>query len=705
MVKRSHTYLRYHLSEDSKKFTLLWFVFLCVIVWLLVPSSPLLAQERDSIQTQVERDLERAIEEIDPEESDLDIEELLEYLQNLAANPVNINRASVDDLLLIPGLNLRLAESIVQQRSRSPFTEIDDLLDVSGIGPATLGRIRPYIRVGSGRELGRDLYLNRRFWTTNSRFEGFSRYQRVVQEQEGFVRPDTSGFLGSPVKYYQRYRYTSNYLSLNLTQEKDAGEQLTGINDFDYNSWHIAVQDVGNLQSLVVGDYSVSVGQGLLLWSGGAFGKGRDVIRGVSKNERGVRPFTSAQEGIGFRGVAATYGNNLQITGFYSNRNRTASLNGDGTVNFPTESGFHRTFSELDRRNSLEQTTLGGRIRARIPYGFVGVSGFFNRFDRPVAAGTQPYQVYNFSGTELSGYAADYRLLIGPAIAFGEFATTDNGGYGLITGTEFELSANSDVILSYRYYDKALQSIYGAGFGEQSGDPGNEEGFYIGFEHDLNEQISISAYLDQFRFPAPRFQTRQPTSGYDWLGYIEYTPLRELSLYALVRFQTKEEEYDATDDFGREIRLLGDNKRTGARFQAEYQVHPKVRLRTRFDMARTRDTIEDETWGYLVFQDVRLTPRPNLKIDARITMFDTDDFSSRLYQFENDLLYVLSNTVLFDQGQRMYIVVNYEATRWLEFWLKAATTMYEDRNVISSGLSQINGNRRSDVGIQARVRF
>jgi competence ComEA-like helix-hairpin-helix protein len=705
MMKNAETYFKVHLLLNSAVKSVARVLFACFISWLLVPPSEALAQERDSIQTRVELDLERAIEEIDPEESGLDTEELLEFLQNLAANPVNINRATVDELLLIPGLNLRLAENIVQARSRTPFTKVEDLLDVSGIGPATLGRIRPYMRVGSGLELGRDLYLNPRFWTTNSRFEGFSRYQRVVQEQNGYIRPDSSGFLGSPVKYYQRYRYTSNYLSLNLTQEKDAGEELAGISDFDYNSWHIAVQDVGNLQSIIVGDYSVSVGQGLLLWNGGAFGKGRDVIRGVSKNERGVRPFTSAREGSGFRGIAATYGNHLQVTGFYSNRSRTASLNGDGTVNFPTESGFHRTISEIDRKNSLNQTTFGGRIRARIPYGFVGVTGFFNRFDQPVAAGSQPYQIYNFSGTDLSGYAADYRLLIGPAIAFGEFATTDNGGYGLLTGTEFELSANSDVILSYRYYDKALQSIFGAGFGEQSGDPGNEEGFYIGFEHDLNEQISISAYLDQFRFPAPRFQTSQPTSGYDWLGYIEYTPMRELSLYALIRFQTKEEEYDSIDDFGREIRLLDDNKRTGARIQAEYQVHPNVRLRTRFDMARSRDTIEDETWGYLVFQDVRLTPRPYLKIDARITMFDTDDFSSRLYQFENDLLYVLSNTVLFDQGQRMYIVVNYEPAEWLQLSLKAATTVYEDQNIISSGLNQINGNRRSDVGIQARMRF
>jgi hypothetical protein len=86
-------------------------------------------------------------------------------------------------------------------------------------------------------------------------------------------------------------------------------------------------------------------------------------------------------------------------------------------------------------------------------------------------------------------------------------------------------------------------------------------------------------------------------------------------------------------------------------------------------------------------------------------MFETEGYDSRVYQFENDLLYVLSNTMLFDQGQRMYILFNYEPTNWLELWMKLSTTIYEDRRTISSGLNEIQGDRRSDFGIQARVRF
>lgn len=680
---------------------------LLVIAFTILFSSSLIAQQQDTTRTQVERDIERAIEEIDPEESDLDLEELVEFLESLANNPLNVNRATVDDLLQIPGLNFRIAQNIVQYRtSQAPFQSVDDLTNVSGLGQVTLDRIRPYITVGSGRELGRDLYLNPNYWTQNSRFEMFSRYQQVLEEQAGYQRPDSlGGFVGSPVKYYQRFRYTSNHLSLNLTQDKDPGEPLAGPTDFDFNSWHIALENNGNLRSLIIGDYSVAFGQGLLLWSGGAFGKGSEVIRTVNKNERGVRPFTSAQEAIGFRGVAATYGDRLQFTAFYSNRQRTASEASETEVNFPTQSGFHRTQSEIERRNNLGQETFGGRVRAQIPWGYIGISAFHSRFDRPVVRGSQPSQVFNFEGQEVAGYSADYRLIAGHVLLFGEAAYTDNGGYGIISGSEVDIGPNTDIALAYRYYDPRLQSIFGAGFGEQSGTPSNEEGFYIGLRHVVSSQVRISTYFDKFRFPTARFQTRQPTSGYDWLARVEYIPSRQLNLYALIRYKERGQDYNSTDELGRTIRLLGDNKRSGARFQAEYQVHPRVRLRTRFDIARARAANSDPSIGYLIFQDIRFYPHRRLQVDARVTMFDTDDFASRVYQFENDLLYVLSNAMLFDRGQRMYVVLKYEASQWLDFWLKIATTVYDNRNVISSGNLQIDGNRRSDIGVQARIRF
>ncbi len=677
------------------------------LMFLSYLTEPLIAQNRDTVRTQVERDIEQALQDIDPEESELDIEQLIEFLQELAANPVNINRASIDDLLQIPGLNFRLAQEIVQyRRNVKPYESIDELTNVRGLGNVTLNRIRPYITVGSGLERGRDLYLNRGYWTNNSRYEVLSRYQQVLEPQEGYQRPDTlGGFTGSPVRYFQRIRFTSDHLSLNITQNKDPGEKLTGPTGLDYTSWHVALRNNGNLKELIIGDFSAGFGQGLTLWSSGGFGKGSEVIRSIGKNDRGVRPYTSAQETNAFRGIAATYGNRLQITGFYSNRKRTASEINEEFVRFPTENGLHRTLNELERRLNLGQETYGGRIRYELNRGFIGVTGYKNTFDRPILAGTQPAQIHNFSGRSLAAYGADYRFLAGPALLFGEAGYTDNGGYGVLSGATVEVGPSTDMSFAYRNYGRAFQSIFGAGFGEQSSNPQNEEGFYIGIRQEITQKIQVNAYFDQFHFPGARFQTRQASSGYNWLILIEYSPYRELELYALIRFRQREQEFSTTDDFGRENRLLDDTKRTGARFQVSYQVHQNVRLRTRVDFTRARPVASNPSFGHLIFQDIRYTPLQNLTIDARVTMFDTENFESRVFQFENDLLYVLSNTVLFDQGQRMYIVANYRIKQWLQFWVKAGTTLFENRNTIGSGLQEIQGNRRSDLGIQARVMF
>jgi len=678
-----------------------------ILFYILVATSTTFAQHRDSTQSVIENDLELLLEEFDSDEADFTPNELLEFLVNLAANPLNINRADIDELLQVPGLNFRMAQNIVQYRSsNAPFETVDDLLNVTGIGDVTLKQIRPYLTVGTGSERSRDLYLNPKYWTGKGRFEGYNRLQKTLEEQLGFQRPDSlGGFIGNPVKYYHRYRYLSNHLSINITQEKDPGEPLRDPTDFDYTSWHVALENNGRLKSFIVGDYSISFGQGLLLWSGGAFGKGSEVIRTPIKNERGIRPLTSAQEMTGFRGVAATYGERFQLTGFYSRRKRTASEIDASYVRFPTESGLHRTLNERARRLNLNQSTYGGRMRYQSSIGYLGVSGFHNRFDRPVQKGSLPWELYNFEGQTITGYSADFRILIHSATLFGEGSWTDNNAFGFLGGAQIEIGEKTDASIAYRRYDPGLQTMFGSGFGEQSGNPRNEEGFYIGIQHRINSSISISSYIDQFHFPTPRFQQRQPSSGYDWLGRLDISPRSNLSFYALLRFKQREEDYRITDNSGREQLKLGESKRFSARFQIEYQLSPSVRLRTRFDRVRNRDAGLTAGYGSLFFQDVRFYLFDRLRFDTRYTYFDTDGFGSRVYQFENNLLYVLSNTMLFDRGHRMYVLLNYNAADWLDFWFKISTTIYENRDVISSGNLQINGNRKSDIGVQARVRF
>ena len=60
-----------------------------------------------------------------------------------AENPVDINRASVEELELLPGIGPTLAQRIVDSRRRQgPFLAAQDLVRVKGIGPKKLAAIK-----------------------------------------------------------------------------------------------------------------------------------------------------------------------------------------------------------------------------------------------------------------------------------------------------------------------------------------------------------------------------------------------------------------------------------------------------------------------------------------------------------------------------------------------------------------------------------
>jgi competence protein ComEA len=61
---------------------------------------------------------------------------------------VNLNTASSTQLEELPGIGPSLADRIIRHRERRPFTSVEQLTSVRGIGPKTLDAVRPLVRVG-----------------------------------------------------------------------------------------------------------------------------------------------------------------------------------------------------------------------------------------------------------------------------------------------------------------------------------------------------------------------------------------------------------------------------------------------------------------------------------------------------------------------------------------------------------------------------
>jgi len=61
---------------------------------------------------------------------------------------IDINTAEWWELTLLPGIGEKTAQKIVEHRqNHGPFETSEDLLEVSGIGPATLAGIERYVKV------------------------------------------------------------------------------------------------------------------------------------------------------------------------------------------------------------------------------------------------------------------------------------------------------------------------------------------------------------------------------------------------------------------------------------------------------------------------------------------------------------------------------------------------------------------------------
>ena len=66
---------------------------------------------------------------------------------------LDLNSATEKDMEALPGIGPERARSIMASRNArgGRFRRLEDLLDIKGIGPETVEKIRPYVVLGPGR--------------------------------------------------------------------------------------------------------------------------------------------------------------------------------------------------------------------------------------------------------------------------------------------------------------------------------------------------------------------------------------------------------------------------------------------------------------------------------------------------------------------------------------------------------------------------
>jgi len=637
-----------------------------------------------------------------------------EEFADLSDNPLNLNQASAADLSVLPGLSASEAHRVVRhRREQGPYETWADLRAVDGISAASIRAMRPFLTLGPASEAS--FFPTFGTIVSNLDFSFIQRYTRDLDLGRGY-REDR--FLGPPGRLTTRLRLDhERRVQLALTLDKDPGEPLrwaptTDTYGFDHVAGSLSLQDLGPVKTLVLGDFTAQFGQGVALWQGLRFGKGRDPVSPVLQDGRGVLPYRSASEANYFRGAGATVGLpwNLSVTAFASLRHRDASLDsslvdrsgrsGPIPVRTISAGGVHRTPSELARKGTFGERIVGGALEYRESALHLGAAGYRSRFDRSLRPGDAPYRRFQVAGRQTSMLTAYATAYLDDYTVFGEVARAPNGAYGGLLGAAYDAGDFADVILLGRWYPPDLQNFHGNAFGGGSRTQ-NERGIYTGLRLQVAKRWSVAAYFDQFRAPWLRFNVPRPTSGWEARTVLNYDPRPWLSTYLQLRAQGEDEATEHRGPGDRTLEGVQKEHRYSARWHTEYTFSDALTVRTRIEVSQ-QTTPSTTAEGFFLSQGLQWTPHPSVQLDAQIAFFDTDGFAARIYAYEQDLLYSFSVPVFFDRGRRTYVMARYEPVPSLTLEAKYGITRYDNRSTIGSGLNQVQGSRRREIRVQVR---
>lgn len=672
------------------------------------------------ITPEAQKIVERRIEFIGEnlEDSDLDLTVFLDDFYFFLENPINLNEADFETLNRLHLLSDVQITSLINYRKKyGDFITVYELAAIPELGTEVIEMMLPFVTIVA---IEKDNF-KWKYAFKYGRHEVLTRYERVLETKAGYLDyPDSvlldnpnKQYLGSPDKFFIRYQNQyKDRVSWGITAEKDAGEEFfrgSQQQGFDFYSGHFFVRKLWKFDAVALGDYQVRFGQGLTMWSGFALGKTPNVFA-ARRTAQVLRPYSSVNESNFLRGAAFSLtASKLQFTGFASYKAVDANVNlgdtldvifDDSFSSFQT-SGYHRTASEIEDKNKVHEFITGGEIAFTGENFRIGLGGVFTQYDIPLNASLKPYSQFKFNDDQLFTGGINYKLFYHKMSLFGEAALSDNLKGGIINGVTWHADPKLDLILIHRYYDKAFQSVYAAGFGESSDNTG-ENGIYFGAQVRVNKRISLSGYYDQFNFTYLKWLTDDHSQGRDFFAQADIQLSRNTKFY--IRFKNKITERNNDSDVAGIHDQINLN-RSSLRFNFEHRINSQLSLQSRVEWVRFM--FDDRlSSGILLFQDIEYSfKKIPIKLYTRYAIFDSDDYDSRIYAYENDLLYVFSIPSYYYKGIRTYFMAKYEITEKIDFWIRFGLWSYQNVTDISSGLEEIAGNRKTDIKIQLKIKL
>ena len=617
-------------------------------------------------------------------------EDMYEQLCELEQHPMDINRATREELGQLPFLSAQQVEELQEYLYRyGPMKSEGELAMIRSLGYSQRQLLTYFIYIGEEQKAAPSLKTIAR----HGRSELMATGRIPLYTRQG----DRDGYLGYPYRHWLRYQLSfGDQMKAGLVASQDAGEPFfTNKNKtgYDYYSVYLQLRRLGRLETLVAGRYRAQMGMGLVMNSSYALGKVA-MLQNLGRPTNLLRAHSSRSEASYLQGAGATIalGKSLQLTAFASHRAMDATLNKDGQAATIITSGYHRTDNEMEKKHNLRNTTAGGSLRYQHHGLHLGVNAVYTHLNRRLSPNTSILYRQNYAqGTDFANASVDYGYTSHRLAISGETALNGHGALATVNSMSLQLADGLSMMALQRFYSYRYTSLYAQSFSD-GGRTQNESGLYVGLGWQPSPRLKVTVYTDYAYAPWAKYQVSQSSQAWDHLLLVAYSR-GHWTLSGRYRLRRRQRDND------QKTALIARNEH---RWRIALDHTGRWTSRTQIDLGYI--DFKEKERGWMVSQSQGYT-HSWLRLNGGLGYFSTEGYDSRVYIYELGPLYTYSMSQFQGRGLRGWLMARAAVGKRLSLTAKWGLTKYFDRDAIGTGLQQVDGSAMSEVDVQLRWKF
>lgn len=631
------------------------------------------------------------------EQSELLLEEYHLQQENLRFKKLDLNHADRQDLMQSGLFSQAEIEALLNHRARyGKLLAWYELQAIPGFSPARLSSLKAQCVVSEGHQ--RDSWRNS--WR-EARHAALSRSDFSWPRSAGYdlqLQADGRSFYAGS-RFGQRLQYRQQGLmhKAALTLSREAGE--LGI---DRLGGHVQFQSNGRVKRLVLGDYHLQWGEGLVANTG--FGAMRSTtLEGHFFPGMQVKGASGTQAFGTYRGAIAQMRltERWQWVPWLYHMRWSSSLQemNDGNNFFTSinRSGLHRTPTERMNRHNLPVKGWGSSLKYQGPDLQLILGLQHLQLAWPATAHIAPYRMLQPQGTNRWHVSSSHQYRLKRMQFQGEVAWQPEGGIAIVQQWYANLPGNLQSRIAFRHFDPQFHSYFGNSL-QRGSEVSNEQGWLFNLQYPLTRKLSLAGFVDFYRYPWLRYRIDALANGREQRILV----LWQADKFKTISWQSRYEEFERNGSQGDWTSTQTMRRfRHNLQYREQLDAHWDYSWQWGYNMLLPTESVPQHAYALLFKLRYQ---REKWRFSTQFSFFDVAHYDNRFFFTEPDVLYGAGMAQFSGSGQRFILLVQYKQ-RHFDLWLRYVRLQQNDREQLGSGLDQLPGHLRHQLRLQMQWKY